>query len=219
MLDPESPVAEFVSHHSGAATVFDRHHIDYCCQGHRTLTAACLDRGLQVGELLVELEQAYSEPDADADARTAPTSALINRALARQHRTLRATLTLLEHQAIALAREYASELPVLRQLAVSLEHLRTEMLEHLDHEEDELFPALLAADLSAETRAKLARMFDEHREFGGLFIRLRELTNSYTPPKGADDNVRRLFRGLAELEGLVGRHHHVENHILLPRFR
>ena len=61
-------------------------------------------------------------------------------------------------------------------------------------------------------------MFDEHREFSELFHRLREMTGDYAAPDGAGAEVATLFRGLAELESLVNRHHHLENHVLLPRF-
>lgn len=218
MLDPGEQVASFVLRHSSAALVFDRHRIDYCCQGHLPLALACANHGIEVQAVLAEIDAACAEPDPNSDPRTAGTSALISRALSRQHRHLRASLTLLEHQARELARDHGAAYPVLRGLAVSLDHLRSEMLAHLDHEEDELFPAILAG-VTDETRAGLGRMFDEHREFGDQFRRLRELTGGYEAPASANDNVKRLFRGVAELEGFVSRHHHVENHVLLPRFR
>lgn len=218
MLDPNDQVASFVLRHSSAALVFDRHYIDYCCQGHVPLALACTNGNIQLEGVLAELDAAFAEPDPESDPRTASTSSLINRALARQHRHLRATLTLIDHQARELAREYGHVYASVRALSIALEHLRVEMLAHLDHEEDTLFPAMLTAK-TPESQAGLARMFDEHREFGDRFRRLRAQTNNYTAPVEANDNVKRLFRGVAELEAFVARHHHVENHVLLPRFR
>jgi iron-sulfur cluster repair protein YtfE (RIC family) len=62
-------------------------------------------------------------------------------------------------------------------------------------------------------------MFDEHREFSDLFHRLRRASNGYRAPDPSDTSVVDVMRGLEELEHLVFRHHHVENHVLAARFR
>ena len=217
MIDPRVPVAELVLQHSAAATVFDRRAIDYCCQGHLSLERACNDRGLPIAEIVIELDAVMAEPDLEENARDVATSALINRSLARQHRHLRATLTLLELQAADLVREHGRTFPGLRALSSGISALAEQMLRHIDHEEDVLFPGLLAGDPGA--RLELGHMFDEHREVADRFRRLRAATGNYQPPDGANENIGRLYRGVAELEGMVLRHHHVENHVLLPRFR
>lgn len=205
--------------HSGAATVLDRRHIDYCCEGHRPLRQVIAERNLNSEALVAELRAIMAEPDPEANPRTASTSALISRALARQHRHLRALFALLQHQGHDLARRLGAQFPPLRQLVNSIDELAEEMLPHLDREEDELFPALLANTVTPELRAKLGVMFDEHRDFGQRFHRLRDATRGYTPPPRAPDDVVALFAAVHELEHLVARHHHVENHVLLPRFR
>ena len=137
----------------------------------------------------------------------------------RQHRHLRASLALLEHQAYALVKDHGPRFPTVRTLANGIGEIAAHMLPHLDREEDELFPALLDHAITAELRAKLGAMFDEHREFTHQFRRLRTATNDYQAPAGASDDLIALYAGVHELEGLVARHHHVENHVLLPRFR
>ncbi len=217
MIDPRAAVAEIVLQHSAAATVFDRREIDYCCQGHLTLERACRDRGIAIEAVLAELEVAMAEPDLEADPRQAPTSALISRSLARQHRHLRATLALIELQAADLVREHGRTFPGLRALSSAIAALAEQMFRHIDHEEDVLFPGLLAGDPAA--LAELGHMFDEHREVADRFRRMRTSTGNYTPPEGCNENIARLYRGVAELEAMVLRHHHLENHVLLPRFR
>ena len=137
----------------------------------------------------------------------------------RQHRHLRASLALLEHQAYALVKDHGPRFPTVRTLANGIGEIAAHMLPHLDREEDELFPALLDHAITAELRAKLGAMFDEHREFTHQFRRLRTATNDYQAPAGASDEVVELYAAVHEFEILVARHHHVENHVLLPRFR
>ncbi|MBK9035566.1 MAG: DUF542 domain-containing protein [Myxococcales bacterium] len=219
MIDEDAPVADLVLAHSGTATVLDRRHIDYCCEGHRPLGQVITERKLDREALLAELTAAMSEADPDADPRTASTSALISRALARQHRHLRALLALMQHQARSLAAVAGPQQAAVRALSHGIEALAEQMLPHLDREEDELFPAMLANAMTPELRAKLGGMFDEHREFTLMFHRLRAMTHEYQAPTGSSDEVTELYVAVHELETLVARHHHVENHVLLPRFR
>ena len=219
MIDLDAPVADLVLAHSATATVLDRRHIDYCCEGHRPLGQVIAERQLDREALMAELAAAMAEPDPEADPRTATTSALISRALARQHRHLRALLALLGHQSRELMIQHATKLPALRQLANAVDEIGSHMLPHLDREEDELFPAMLHNAMTPELRAKLGAMFDEHRDFTQMFKRLRAATGEYQAPAGASDEVVELYAALHEFEVLVARHHHVENHVLLPRFR
>jgi len=80
-----------------------------------------------------------------------------------------------------------------------------EILEaHIDDEEKTLFPALTADEPDRpRLAALLSAMRDDHAAVGELLGRMRTVT---------------LFRELAELEGDVLRHVHLENHVGLPRF-
>lgn len=219
MIDPAATLATIVLDHSGAATVFDRVHLDYCCDGHLSLERACANHGVDLTAIIAELQEATALPDPEADARTCTTSSLISRVLSRQHRVLRAALALLAHQAAELARTRGAAHPSLRTVAVMTAELGDHMIEHLDREEDTLFPALLRGAVTKELRTQFGHMFDEHREFSDMLHRLRDLTHGYKAPDPRDADAVALLRGLAELEHLILRHHHVENHVLAPRFR
>jgi regulator of cell morphogenesis and NO signaling len=219
MLEPDTPIANIVLEHSGAATVFDRCHIDYCCDGHVPLDKACANRGVDLAAVIAQLEEATALPDPEADLRTASTSAIISRVLARQHRVLRAALALLSYQTADLARTKGNAHPVLRVVANVTAEIADRLCAHLDHEEDTLFPALLAGTPSPQLRRQLGGMFDEHREFSELLHRLRHVSHSYRPPDAHDADMVAVMHGLEELEHLVLRHHHVENHVLAARFR
>ena len=218
MLQGSTTLASIVLEHSGAATVFDRAHIDYCCDGHLSLERACAQHGLDLAAITAQLREATAAPDPEADARTCSTSALVSRVLARPHRVLRAALALLSHQGADLARRRGNAHPTLRVVATMTAEFADRLMAHLDHEEQTLFPALLKSTVTPELRREFGHMFDEHREFSGFLNRLRHLTNGYVAPDPHDEDIVHLFRGLAELEHLVLRHHHVENHVLAPRF-
>lgn len=48
----DTPLGEIVSKNYRTAAVFDRYGLDYCCQGNRTLSDACTQRGIDVVEVI-----------------------------------------------------------------------------------------------------------------------------------------------------------------------
>jgi regulator of cell morphogenesis and NO signaling len=82
----------------------------------------------------------------------------------------------------------------------------------------------LAADGQALTaspfgsiQAPIEMMEHEHESVAQALAHLRELTCGYTPPADACNTFRGLYHGLAELEGALHRHIHLENNVLFPR--
>ncbi len=91
--------------------------------------------------------------------------------------------------------------------------------EHLENEENTLFPALLQAPPDpALIRSELRAMFEEHVEVGRTFARLRSLSGGFTTPPWGCRNYQALMTELEALETDTLEHVHLENHILMPRF-
>jgi regulator of cell morphogenesis and NO signaling len=57
----------------------------------------------------------------------------------------------------------------------------------------------------------------EHAEAVRLLAEMRRLSAGYEPPADAGNPLRDLYRGLAELEGDLHLHIHLENDVLFPR--
>ena len=57
-------VGELVAENLARAQVFEKHHIDYCCQGQRTLEEVCHEQGLRVDTLVSELDSAPADDNA-----------------------------------------------------------------------------------------------------------------------------------------------------------
>ena len=66
--DPDSTLASLALGHPSRADVLDRHHLDFCCGGKRTLRQACEEARLDLGALLHELTDAAG-PARDAGQR------------------------------------------------------------------------------------------------------------------------------------------------------
>ena len=60
--DMKAPVGRLVTERPGRSRVFDRLGIDYCCGGRKPLDRACQEKGLDVDEVLREIEASDAEP-------------------------------------------------------------------------------------------------------------------------------------------------------------
>lgn len=221
MLDPSRSVAETVLDHAETAAVFQRHRIDYCCKGSRTISAAAHDRGVDEAALLSELEATIAaragDPAIDRSALSTP--ALIEEIVSTHHDYLRRTLPFLRTLAAKVARVHGEHDLRLFEVERITTALAEALLPHLDAEEQVVFPALVAAGAApARVSAGLAEMADEHLEVGTLLAQLRDAADDYAVPDWACTSYRTLFRELAHLEDDVLRHVHLENYVLLPRF-
>lgn len=220
MLSMDLPVAELVLDHSECALVFDRHRIDYCCRGTRSLRAACEERGVDPARVLDECELAVRRRGTtDVDPRSLSTHELITQVIGAHHRYLHRTLPFLQALSQKVARVHGDRQPSLRELARGVDTLATVLVAHLADEERNLFPALLSQQqVGAATRLMLGNMRSEHEQVGTMLSVMREIASDYEPPEWACNSYRTLLAELAHLEADTLRHVHLENHVLLPRF-
>ncbi len=62
-------------------------------------------------------------------------------------------------------------------------------------------------------------MEQEHDTAGEALRRIRQVTSDYATPPDACTSYKALFGALAEFEGDLHRHIHLENNVLHPRTR
>jgi regulator of cell morphogenesis and NO signaling len=220
MIDLDTTIARAVADHSVCAAVFQRHRIDFCCKGERTIAVACQDRGLDAITVVAELNQAIDQRAGHHDGEPASMSTpqLIGHILATHHAYLREALPLVLALSAKVGRVHGERDPRLVEVARTVKALADDLGSHLEVEESGLFPALLAHRDRAAIAAELATMVSEHVAVGALLGRLRAITDDYEPPAWACRSYQTLFAELAHLEGDILRHVHLENHVLAPRF-
>src|SRR5262249_30840752 len=73
-IDAQQTLAGLATRYHGAARVFQRHGLDFCCRGQVTLEQACRDRWLDVGTVVAELHHELRTPADDErwDERPVP---------------------------------------------------------------------------------------------------------------------------------------------------
>ncbi len=200
----------------GAAEVLERHGLDYCCRGHRSLATACQQAGLAVLEVEAELARLAPTEPAEADWRRRPLSELIDHILERYHKPLRRDLPALIALARKVERLHADKPTCPLGLAEHLTRIHAAVESHLAKEERGLFPRILAG-LADTVQAPIQAMMREHVEHGESLRLTRTLTRNLTPPPEACASWRELYRGLARLETELWKHVFLEDHVLAPR--
>jgi regulator of cell morphogenesis and NO signaling len=218
----ERTVGELVAENPARSRVFQQHQIDFCCQGGRTLSEACRQKGLSVeaivGQLLDEAPGAGSSTG--SKPASLPPHELTAHIVRVHHDFLRAELPRLQAMADRVARVHGGHTPSLLEIRSVFSELAEELASHLMKEEMVLFPAIESLSLTGHGPASLdgplACMRHEHADAETAVESLRSLTHHFSPPPEACNTYRALFAGLRDLADDLQRHIHLEETVLFP---
>jgi regulator of cell morphogenesis and NO signaling len=217
-VSPTDTVASVVVAHPGLSRVFETMRIDYCCGGDVPLAQAATEKGVDIDTLVALLDASITGADGSVDRPgDLGTSALVDHIVGTHHAYLRRELPRLVDLATKVADAHGDADVRLYEVLAVMTTLAAALVEHLEREERELFPAMVEADGSIE--ATLHRdLIGDHQEAGSALDTLRGLTDGYTLPEWGCNTYRALLDGLEELERDTHEHVHLENNVLFPRF-
>jgi regulator of cell morphogenesis and NO signaling len=206
-------VAEIAASLPGATQVFRAHKIDFCCGGQVPLAQAAAERGAP----LPAIERELARLDAGAAAAPQETAALIDHILSRFHETHRRELPELIRLAAKVEARHAEHPAAPHGLRVALEETAAALDEHMQKEEQVLFP-LMCAGGHPMIHMPIGMMRSEHDEHGERLAQLEALTHDCVTPPEACASWQALYAGLRKLIDDVREHVHLENNVLFPRF-
>lgn len=228
----DKTVRELALQKPGAAAVFEKFGIDYCCGGKQTLEQACHSAGIPLDGVLGALEMADHSgraPAKNKDWQKEPLGALIFHIRTTHHNYTReaiARLGPLFEKVCSIHGERHSELFQLRAIFQSLAQ---ELTTHLMKEEMVLFPYVERMEESVLQKEPIlpapfgtvqnpvSMMEHEHDSAGAALRALRASSSDYAAPPDACVSYQTLYKTLAEFEADLHQHIHLENNILFPR--
>jgi len=221
-LHADTTVSDLTRSIPGAARVFERHGIDFCCGGKRALREACSAVGVPVEEVVRELGESRSDP-ADVPVPEGLTG-LIGHVLATHHAFEREELVRLCALSEKVARVHGGRRPELCEVAALCDELREDLEPHMLKEEQVLFPYLIELDAGRAPGARfgsvanpIRMMSREHDRVGELLRKLSAVSGGYALPADACNSYRALYEGLAGLQADIHRHVQLENDRLFPQ--
>ncbi len=222
-IHPDTPTATIALRQPAAIPVFQRLWIDFCGSEPTPLAAAVDRAGVHLDEVLGELLALPTGP-VEPNWTTEPIGALLDHIVATHHAFTKNALPALWNLLREVIQKFGDRRPELHEVAKIVAPLFTELGEHLQKEEQILFPRLRQIEAEPEKGHEIPEspmrvMEEEHDQARDSFRKLRQLTNDFRAPEEASDAYRSLYAGLAELGRDLQLHIHLENNILHPRAR
>ncbi len=217
-------VSEVASSAPATIKVFQQHGIDFCCGGHRPISDACAEHGVDVDRVMAELAQSATGTTDEQNWQQATMSDLVAHIQARFHQPLREELPRLLAMVDKVVTRHGEHYPaMLLPLQKEFRGLMTELLDHMAKEDQVLFPAIVAIERGQAAgnggwiAGPVEVMEHEHVQAGAALAAMRKVTGNYRLPPDACPTFQGLFCGLEQLERDMHVHIHLENNILFPR--
>ncbi len=217
-------IAEIVTEDFRTAEVFKKVGIDFCCGGDQNLEAACKQQNVNLDELESSLENvenngsdsAHNYKDWNADF-------LCDYIVNTHHKTVLRLLPQITAYTQKIAEVHGANHPELLEIEHLFSQINTELLQHLENEEEVLFPAI-KEQLKAKNEiakativSEISRMKGEHEFAGGAMDRINVLSKSYKVPDDGCNTYKVAYKLLEEFEDDLHIHVHLENNILYPK--
>lgn len=210
-------VSEFVNEFPGAALVFKRHQIDFCCGGKRSLEKACSAKNIDPMLVLEEIENEMSQSPHFLRFQDWPAGLLCDYIVHNHHGYVRKTLPQLLEFSKKVAAVHGESHPELIELYSHLRELSNELTAHLEDEEKNLFPKLKEAKTVGNEL--LNDLEEEHLMAGNLMQQIRDSSNDFSPPADACQTYKVLYQLLESFEQDLHQHVHLENNVLFEKVR
>jgi regulator of cell morphogenesis and NO signaling len=223
-------IGEIVAADYRTAAVFERHGIDFCCGGKVALATVCRKQGVDLAVLTCELAALQEAPvDRSQNYVSWPLPFLADYIVNTHHIYLKENDEQIAAYCRKIAEVHGSRHPEVIRIAAIFDRIATDMVGHLQEEEEVFFPALKRADTARATgtapdvldretiRTSLIRLHREHEEVGDAIHEIRHLSQEYALPADACNTFMLTYRKLKEFEDDLHKHVHLENNILFPK--
>ncbi len=223
-------VGSFVTENYRTASIFDKHGIDYCCRGNRSLDEACSEVSADKQAVLNELETlTANKPADDNDPAQWPLDLLADYIEKKHHRYVEKAIPELFVYLIKVVNAHGSKHPEVKEIEEHFKQSAGELTKHMKKEELVLFPyikKMVEAENYGGPRPKamfgnvqnpIAMMMQEHENEGERFRLIAGLSNNYEAPVDACNTYRVTYGLLKAFQDDLHRHIHLENNILFPK--
>ena len=224
MIDYSTPVGEIVANDFRTAEVFTRAGIDFCCGGRKSLQETCRENNLDIEAIGYQLSETMASPvKSSMDFKAWALDFLCDYIVNTHHRYVLKTLPELVYYTQKIASVHGANHPELIEVASLFGQINQELLQHLAHEEEDLFPAIkrmLASPGETDRmiiRSEIDRMQGEHDFAGGAMDEINRITGGYILPEDACRTYDVALKLLKGFEEDLHIHVHLENNILFPK--
>ncbi len=213
-------LADLVIEDGRRARILERLGIDYCCQGHRSLSDATAEADVDLDDVRKALD--LPKVSAHETARSQARADLAHEIIDTHHAYMWEEMPRLQALVEKVHRVHGDRHPELARVNDLFTEAVAALDPHMTKEERSVFPAISRLEKTGSRGAygPLADPIDilvqEHTVVGDLFKEINSVTGSYTLPQDGCASYRAMLDGLREMELDLHEHIHKENNILFP---
>jgi regulator of cell morphogenesis and NO signaling len=203
--------------------VFEKHGLDFCCKGKRSLQSACAEKNLPVEVIAGELEQVLACGNRSVNFDDLSLSQLVDYIVGTHHAYVKQQLPQIFAWLQKVAAKHGQRHSELMDIFDSFSALKSEMEMHMRKEEFVLFPYIKQLEQHRidhgmlDIHSPISMMEQEHAEAGELLEKIRKDSDHYAPPADACTTYKVSFAALEAFELDLHQHIHLENNILFPK--
>lgn len=217
----EMTVGEIVTADFRAAGIFREAGIDFCCGGDKSLEIACQEQKMDKALVLQQLDElTKTEMASNLNFNEWELGFLADYIVNTHHKFVMKSLPDLLFYTKKIATVHGDYHPELIEIAYLFEEINRELLQHLQNEENVLFPAIkeaLKTNRESEKSiilSEITRMKGEHEFAGGAMDKINRLSNNYEVPGEGCGSYKLAYEMLNRFEDDLHVHVHLENNIL-----
>jgi len=226
----EPTIGQIVADDYRAAQVLRSYGLDFCCGGKKTLGEACEKKDIDVEVVKRDLSALDINESDHQNYKNWSPDFLIDYIINNHHQFVRDKVPEISFYAKKVAKVHGSRHEELNEILQEFLKLSDDLLNHLDKEEQLLFPYIKSLVELENNQQKpeekpsfgtvenpVAMMETEHDEAGEIMAHINKLSNSFTPPEDACTTYRVFYQSLEGFEKDLHKHVHLENNILFPK--
>jgi regulator of cell morphogenesis and NO signaling len=219
-IEASTTLADLVIEDGRRARVLERFELDYCCHGHRSLSEAALDAGVDLDEVSKALDLPATAGSESAGPQ--PKGALAHDIVDTHHAYMWTEMPRLQQLVDKVHGVHGDRHPELDRVQQLFTAAVAALDPHMTKEERSLFPAIsrLERTRTPGIDGSLAEQIDllirEHEVVGDLFKEISSVTGGYAVPEDGCASYRAMLEGLREMELDLHEHIHKENNVLFP---
>src|SRR4051812_3185079 len=140
----QNTLASIVIASHRAVPVLEKHHLDFCCKGKRTLADACKEKGLDTSAIVAELQSVNGhEPARHLPFTLMTAEQLVAYIVTNHHYYIVQSMPVIYGHLEKVASKHGDRFPYMKEVFRLFTALQTEMQEHMIKEETIVFPHIV----------------------------------------------------------------------------
>lgn len=225
----DKKIKDIVESLPGSADEILRLGLDFCCGGDQTLEQQCRERGLEVEDVVKRILGNEDAPELKSwiPNEISDVQTLIQHIIVEYHRPHLEEFDFIGPLLDKVVEVHGASHGHLVEVQRLFRGIEQELREHMQKEEDILFPYILRLQENLKqgvprnprmsVKTLIDEIEDEHDDLGFVLGNLFNLTQGYVVPPDACQSYSLLYLKLKQLDRRIRRHAFIENEYLHPQ--